>query len=179
MQPGRHIHNLALIGFMGAGKSAVGRLAAEQLRFKFVDTDELIEARTARTIAQIFAEDGEAHFRALEREVVQQLGETRRLVISTGGGLPTHQANLDSLKQHALIVCLWASAERIFERVRHQKHRPLLQTPDPFAKIQELLAARAPFYRQADILLNTDNRSVRQVAQQVVQQFQSVTQQAQ
>ncbi|MFN3407986.1 MAG: shikimate kinase [Limisphaerales bacterium] len=179
MHPARHIRNVALIGFMGAGKSAVGRLVAEQLRFQFVDTDELIETRTGRTISQIFTQDGEAHFRALEREVVQQLADTQHLVIATGGGLPTNQTNLDSLKQHALVVCLWAGAERIYERVRHQKHRPLLQTADPFARIQELLAARAPFYRQADILLNTDNRSVRQVAQQVVQHFQSVVQQSQ
>jgi shikimate kinase len=164
---------------MGAGKTAVGRLVAEHLRFKFVDTDELIETRTGRTIPQIFAQDGEPHFRALEREVVQQLGETHKLVISTGGGLPTNQANLDSLKQHALVVCLWASAEKIYERVRSQTHRPLLQTADPFAKIQELLAARAPFYRQADVLLNTDNRSARQVAAQIVQQFQMIVQQSQ
>lgn len=164
---------------MGAGKTAVGRLVAEHLRFKFVDTDELIETRTGRTIPQIFAQDGEPHFRALEREVVQQLGETQKLVISTGGGLPTYQANLDCLKQHALVVCLWASADKIYERVRNQTHRPLLQTADPFAKIQELLATRAPFYRQADVLLNTDNRSVRQVVQQVVQQFQMVIQQSQ
>jgi len=164
---------------MGAGKPAVGRLVAEQLRFKFVDTDELIEKRTGRAIEQIFSRDGEPHFRALEREVVQQFAGAERLVISTGGGLPVQQENLDSLKQHALVVCLWATAERIYERVRHQKHRPLLQTADPFAKIQEMLAARASFYRQADILLNTDNRSVRQVAQQVVQQFQSITRQSQ
>jgi shikimate kinase len=179
VQPVRHIRNLALVGFMGAGKTAVGRLVAEHLRFKFVDTDELIETRTGRTIPQIFAQDGESHFRALEKEVVQQLAETQKLVISTGGGLPTNQANLDQLKQHALVVCLWASADKIYERVRTQTHRPLLQTTDPFAKIQELLAARAPFYRQADVLLNTDNRSVRQVAQQVVQQFQMVVQQSQ
>lgn len=160
---------------MGAGKSAVGRLVAEQLRFKFVDTDELIEKRAGRAIAQIFSLDGEPRFREIEREVVRQFAGAERLVISTGGGLPVQQENLDSLKQHALVVCLCAPAERIYERVRHQKHRPLLQTADPFAKIQELLAARAPFYRQADILLNTDNRSVRQVAQQVVQQFRSVT----
>lgn len=171
----RHIRNLALIGFMGAGKSAVGRSVAEQLGFEFVDTDELIERRVGKSISQIFAQDGEAHFRELERSVVEQLQSENHLVISTGGGLPTRQENIDSLKTHALIVCLWASADKIWERVRHQSHRPLLQTPDPFAKIQELLAARAPFYRQADVLLNTDNRSVRQAALQVVQQFQLAT----
>lgn len=156
---------------MGAGKSSVGRAVAEQLSFEFVDTDTLIEARTGKSISQIFASEGEAHFRALESSVVQQLEPRERLVISTGGGLPTNQANLDSLKSHALVVCLWASAERIWERVRHQSHRPLLQTPNPQERIQELLVARAPFYRQADVLLHTDNRSQRQVCQQVIQQF--------
>ena len=156
---------------MGAGKSSVGRAVAEQLGFEFVDTDALIEARTGKSISQIFATDGEAHFRALESSVVQQLEPREGLVISTGGGLPADQANLDSLKTHALVVCLWASADRIWERVRHQSHRPLLQTPNPLERIQQLLAARAPFYRQADVLLHTDNRSQRQVCQQVIQQF--------
>ena len=160
---------------MGAGKSSVGRAVAEQLGFEFVDTDEMIESRTGKSIPQIFATDGEAHFRELEHKIVEQLQGSTDRVISTGGGLPTNQANLDSLKTHALVVCLWCSAERIWERVRHQSHRPLLQTPDPQAKIRELLAARAPFYRQADVLLNTDNRSMRQVVQQVVQNFQQAT----
>lgn len=172
MKSHRHIRNLALIGFMGAGKSSVGRIVAEQLGFEFVDTDEMIETRTGKSITQIFAQDGEAHFRDLEYAVIEQLSQSSNLVISTGGGLPTRQANIDSLKTHALVVCLWCSAERIWERVRTQAHRPLLQTPDPQAKIRELLAARAPFYRQADVLLNTENRSQRQVCQQVIQQFQ-------
>jgi shikimate kinase len=160
---------------MGAGKSSVGRAVAEQLGFDFVDTDELIESRTGKSIPQIFAQDGEPHFRELERAVVEQLCTRERIVISTGGGLPVNQANLDSLKTHALVICLWASADKIWERVRHQSHRPLLQTPDPQARIRELLTTRAPFYRQADVLLNTDNRSQRQVCQQVIQQFRSAT----
>lgn len=167
----RHVRNLALVGFMGTGKSSVGRLVAEQLGCKFVDTDELIETRTGKSITQIFTDQGEEHFRELEHQLCVELGESSDVIISTGGGLPTRQANMDSLKQHALVVCLWCSADRIWERVRHQSHRPLLQTPDPQARIQELLAARAPFYRQADILLNTENRSQRQVVQQVVQHF--------
>jgi shikimate kinase len=167
----RHIRNIALIGFMGAGKSSVGRVVADQLGFDFVDTDTLIETRTGKSITQIFASEGEPHFRSLERAVVEQLEDRNDLVIATGGGLPTNQANLDSLKKHALVICLWASAERIWERVRHQSHRPLLQTPNPQERIQQLLAARAQFYRQADVLLHTDNRSQRQVCQQVVQQF--------
>lgn len=157
---------------MGAGKTSVGRYVAEQLGFEFVDTDALIESRTGKTITQIFATEGEAHFRSLEHSVVEQLTARDQVVISTGGGLPTNQANLDSLKTHALVVCLWASADRIWERVKNQSHRPLLQTENPQERIKEMLKTRAPFYRQADVLLHTDNRSQRQVCQQVLQQFQ-------
>lgn len=160
---------------MGAGKSSVGRAVAEQLHFEFVDTDELIESRTGKSITQIFATDGEAHFRELEQKIVEQLQTSTGRVISTGGGLPTRQSNIDSLKSHALVIALCVSPERIWERVRHQSHRPLLQIPNPKAKIVEMLAARAPFYRQADVLLNTDNRSMRQVVQQVVQHFREAT----
>jgi shikimate kinase len=167
----RQIHNLALIGFMGVGKSSVGRMAAVQLRYEFVDTDEFIERRTGRTIAKIFAEDGEPAFRAMERELVTEMEDWRQKVISTGGGLAASDANLASLKRHALVVCLWATPEAIWERVRHQSHRPLLQHPDPLGRIRELLEQRTPFYRQADVLVHTGTRSVREVTQQVLHQL--------
>lgn len=171
MHNGRQLVNLALIGFMGTGKTSAGRLVAEQLRFEFLDTDELIQIRTGRTISDIFAHDGEPVFRQLEQDLVGSLESNRRTVISTGGGLPTNPENLASLKRHALVVCLWASPERIWERVRHQSHRPLLQDPDPQAKIGKLLEQRDSFYRQADVLINTDLRSAREVAQQIILQF--------
>ena len=167
----RQLHNLALIGFMGTGKTSVGRLVADALRFDFLDTDELIEEFTGRSITDIFAKDGEAAFRALEKKVVEQLAEKNKTVISTGGGLPTNPENISKLKANALVVCLWASPKKIWERVRHQAHRPLLRDADPQKKIAELLAAREPFYRQADVLVNTDLRSPREVAQQIVLQF--------
>ena len=169
----RRIQNLALIGFMGGGKSAVGRIVAEQLRFTFLDTDELIETITGKSVAEIFAQQGEAAFRQCEAKVVEELTTRSKIVIATGGGLPINPANLASLRTHALVVCLWASPERIFERVRSQNHRPLLHDADPLAKIRRLLAAREPFYRQADVLVNTELRSAREVAQQVIYQFRS------
>ena len=165
--------NIALIGFMGTGKTSVGRLVAEQLHFDFLDTDEMIQTATGKTINDIFARDGEAAFRELEEKVVEELAHRKRLVISTGGGLPTNPGNLASLKTHALVVCLWASPEKIWERVKNQTHRPLLHDPDPQKKICALLAAREQFYKQADVLLNTELRSLREVAQQVVHQFQA------
>ena len=175
MQSDRRIANLALIGFMGAGKTSVGRFAAEQLHFDYLDTDDLIVSRTGRSIAEIFKTDGEPAFRALECQTVAELTNRTKTVIATGGGLPVNPANLASLKTHALVVCLWASPEKIWERVKNQTHRPLLHDPDPQKKIRELLAAREQFYKQADVLVNTDIRSAREVAQQVVHQFRLAT----
>ena len=171
MQSDRRIVNLALIGFMGTGKTSVARLVSDLLRFDYLDTDELIQSRTGRTINDIFAKDGEPAFRELEQQVTAELSTRERTLIATGGGLPTRPANLASLKTHALVVCLWASPEKIWERVKNQTHRPLLHGPEPQKKIRDLLAAREQFYRQADVLINTDIRSVREVAQQVVHQF--------
>ena len=167
----RHIHNLALIGFMGTGKSSIGRLVADALHFTFLDTDDVITARAGKTISEIFEQNGESSFRDLEKRIVEELTRRTRTVIATGGGLPANEANLASLKTHALIVCLWASPEKIWERVRGQSHRPLLNEADPQEKIRSLLAERGPYYRQADVLVNTEMRSQREVAQQVIHQF--------
>ena len=171
MQNDRHIVNIALIGFMGTGKTSVGRLVADQLHFDYLDTDDVIQLRQGRTITEIFATAGEPAFRKMESELVGELAVRTKTVIATGGGLPMNPQNLVSLKTHALVVCLWASPEKIWERVKNQTHRPLLHDADPQKKIRELLAAREPFYRQADVLLNTERRSVGEVTQQVVHQF--------
>ena len=167
----RPIRNLALIGFMGTGKSSVGRLVADLLHFTFLDTDHVIEARAGKSIADIFAQDGEPAFRNWERRIVEELALRDKTVISTGGGLPANEKNLASLKKHALVVCLWASAETIYERVRGHDHRPLLNETDPLAKIRSLLTIREPYYRQADVLVNAEIRSVRELAMQVIHQF--------
>jgi shikimate kinase len=167
----RSIHNLALIGFMGTGKSCVGRVAADMMHFTFLDTDHVIEARAGKAVSDIFAQDGEPAFRQWERRIVEELTRRDKTVIATGGGLPMDEANLASLKTHALVICLWASPETIWERVRGLNHRPLLNDDDPLAKVRQLLAVREPYYRQADVLVNTGMRSVREVALHVVHQF--------
>lgn len=167
----RELHNLALIGFMGTGKSCVGRVVADALHFTFLDTDHVIEARAGKTITEIFAQEGEPAFREWEQRVVEELGRRTKTVIATGGGLPVNPLNLERLKSHALVVCLWASPETIFERVRDHAHRPLLNEPDPLAKIRQLLEMRQPHYRQADVLVSTEVRSLREVAAQIVHQF--------
>jgi shikimate kinase len=172
MSSTRHLSNIALTGFMGTGKSTVGRLIAEQLRFHYVDTDELIEIRAGKSVSSIFAIEGEAAFRQHEKEIVAELLSRQQTVIATGGGLGANPENLSSLKQHALVVCLWASPEKIWERVKNQTHRPLLQDADPLGKIRNLLAVREAGYKQADVLLNTEVRSLKEVANQVMLQFQ-------
>ena len=175
MQSIRQPANLALIGFMGTGKTTVGRLVAEALHFDFLDTDELIQSRTGKSIAEIFAQDGEPAFRELERQIVRELSTKTKTVISTGGGLPTNPENLALLKSYAVVVCLWSSPDKIWNRVKNQTHRPLLHDPNPQKKIQDLLTTREPFYKQADVLVNTDVRNVREVVQQLVVQFKLAT----
>lgn len=167
----RQIHNLTLIGFMGTGKSTVGRRVADALHFTFLDTDDVIEARAGATIQEIFQHHGESAFREWEHRIVEELTRRNKTVIATGGGLPANEANLASLKSHSLVVCLWSSPEKIWQRVKGQTHRPLLNNPDPLGRIKELLETRAPYYRQADVLVNTEFRSLQEVTQQVIHQF--------
>jgi shikimate kinase len=175
MTSGRRFSNIALVGFMGTGKSTVGQMAASMLNFRFIDTDEMIEGMAGKRISEIFAAEGEPRFREYEQQVVGRLREMTGAVISTGGGLIMRPENFASLKEHSLVVCLWCSAETIFRRVGHQTHRPLLQVEQPLEKIRELLTERAPVYRQADVLLNSEFRKPREVATHVVHQFRAVT----
>ena len=174
MRSSRVFSNIALIGFMGTGKSTVGQLTAQMLHFQFLDTDEMIESLTQRRISEIFATEGETQFRKYENEVVQQLKNAKHSVISTGGGLITIPESFQSLREHALVVCLWCSPEAILKRVGHQSHRPLLQVENPLEKIRELLHQREPFYRQADVLLSSEFRTPREVAAHVAQHYRSV-----
>lgn len=156
--------NLALAGFMGTGKSATGRVLADRLHLPFIDMDAEIERREGRAIPEIFRDAGEAHFRALERALVRELASAPGRVIACGGGVVVNPDNLADLERSGLVVCLEASAETIHERVRHDTHRPLLQAPDPAARIRELLDQRRPFYEAVRHRIQTDGRTPEQVA---------------
>jgi len=159
---------------MGSGKSTVGRIVARELGMSFIDTDEAVEARTGRRIAEIFAASGEAAFREQEREVVAELVQREGLVMATGGGLVCQPGNMALLKSGSLVVCLWAAPDTIWERVRTQTHRPLLQVAEPRAEVSRLMGLREPFYRESDVLINSGLRSLREVAVQVAHHFRSV-----
>jgi len=141
--------NLVLIGFMGSGKSSVGRLAAKELGFQFLDTDQIIVERSGRQISEIFASDGEAAFRTLETEVIGSLLHLRRCIISTGGGAILSAHNRSMLRALGFVVCLTASEEVLFERVSRNTKRPLLQTENPKETLSKLIQARTALYFEA------------------------------
>lgn len=142
--------NIVLIGFMGSGKSTVGRDLARRLRFQFLDTDRVIEDRTGVRIKQMFERHGEAYFRDRETAALQTLlMGTHRHVIATGGGIVTQPRNLPLLRKLGWVVLLKADPDEICRRVGHGKTRPLLDVEDPRAKVEQLLAERGPIYEEA------------------------------
>lgn len=156
---------------MGTGKSEVGRILAEKLSFNFVDTDVEIEKRENMRISEIFANYGEERFREIEGDIIKDLSEKENMVISTGGGVVLRESNMVNLRKKGIIVCLTASAETVFERVKDKKDRPLLQVEDQLKKIKELLDYRAPFYNNADITIKTENKTPAEIALEIIEQL--------
>ena len=142
--------NLVLIGFMATGKSTVGRECARILNLRYRDSDRLVEKRASKSIADLFAQDGEAAFRAMERSAIRTLAAANPLVLSTGGGAVMDEANVDTLRRTGFIVLLWAEPRAILRRVGNPASRPLLSAcEDPGSRVRELLAEREPAYRAA------------------------------
>lgn len=160
--------NIVLTGFMGTGKSSVGGELARRLQWGFVDTDALIEARCGRTIAHLFAEKGEVAFRDWEAAVAQELEQETGLVIATGGGMMVNPQNAAALSYNNLILCLTADPATILARVQQMPgERPLLNTPDPLARITTLLHERAPVYNRYPAI-NTTGKSTSQIADEIM-----------
>lgn len=161
--------NIVLIGFMGTGKTAIGKRLANRLGREFVDTDKEIERVTGKTIPQIFAQDGELRFRSEERLVIQKLSRREGMVIATGGGAVLNPDNVADLKRNGILICLAADPEVIYQRVRGKKQRPLLNKKgDLRVQIQELLAKRKPFYQVADYTVDTGNRLPDRVVDEII-----------
>lgn len=167
--------NIALIGFMGTGKTAVGRALAKKLRKKFVELDYEIEQAAGKPIPQIFQQNGEIRFREFEIEAAKKVAQGKNQVIACGGGLVLNWINIDRLKLGAVIVYLTASPSVVLKRTLADANiRPLLDVPDRVARIRELLKFRKPFYaRAADITVNTNRRDVESVVTEIVRQLKS------
>jgi shikimate kinase len=161
--------NIVLIGFMGSGKTAVGRRVAEQMRFQFVDTDSLIVSRAGMDIPAIFARHGEERFREMETAALESLSTLDRCVISTGGGIVMRERNRELLRALGVVVWLTADEDTIFERVSRNTKRPLLQTENPRETVSQLLAARRPIYTAAaDATVDTTGLSHASAAKAVI-----------
>ena len=161
--------NIALIGFMGAGKTAVGKALAGKLNRQFVELDSLIEQRAGKPIPEIFRQEGEIAFRELEIEVTKEISNKKNLVIACGGGVVLNKINIDRLRKESRIVYLTAPPKVILKRVSGGEGRPLLNVPNKTLEIQELLRFRKPFYeRAADIKVDTSKLDIDTVAEQII-----------
>ncbi|MFC5303122.1 shikimate kinase [Azospira restricta] len=167
--------NIYLVGLMGAGKTTIGKVLARRLGWRFVDSDHEIEARTGVRIPTIFEIEGEEGFRRRETQVLRELTGLRNVVMATGGGAVIAEENRRLLRDHGLVVYLDVSPAQLYERTRHDRNRPLLQVADPLRRLQELLAAREPFYREvADIVVDGNRCNAQAVVQLLTREHENL-----
>ena len=163
--------NLYLVGFMGTGKSTVGRLVARQLGFQFIDSDHEIERLQGKPVAQIFATEGEDKFRVMEREFVEHGHPAQGCVVACGGGLVVPAGMLELLRARGIVMCMHAPIETILRRTMHATHRPLLQVENPEQRLRELYAQREEIYRRTGTMVLTDRRPMREIAAHVLRVY--------
>jgi len=165
--------SLFLTGPMGAGKSTIGRQLSKRLNKEFHDSDQEIEARTGVDIPLIFELEGETGFRKREQAVIEELTRIPGIILATGGGAILDPENRRNLSKNGRVIYLHASVNQQLKRTRRDRNRPLLQTADPRARLEELMAIRDPLYREiADVIIETDGKRVRDVVRQIIQQLQ-------
>jgi shikimate kinase len=165
--------NIFLIGPMGSGKTTIGRHLAKALKLEFIDSDHVIEQRTGADIPWIFDIEGEPGFRRRERAVIEELTRRHGIVLATGGGAVIDPHNRAGLAAHGVVVFLQASVDKILSRTAASQNRPLLRAENPRARVEELLAARDPLYREiADIIVNTDRRGVKSTVNLILEYLQ-------
>lgn len=161
--------NIALIGMMGSGKTTVGNLLKEELNnFTFIDTDTKIIEKENKSINEIFSMYGEEYFRNIETEILKNILNNDNQIISTGGGIIKSEENIKLLKENATVIYLKASAEKLYERVKNNKERPLLNTENMLKKIKQLLNERENNYNKADYTINTDNKSPKEITNEII-----------
>jgi len=167
-----HPRNIFLIGPMGAGKSAVGRYLARTLHLSFVDSDDEIESRTGVDIPFIFEKEGEEGFRKRETAVIDDLSKMDGVVLATGGGAVINPDSRSRLGGRGFVVYLYTTVDQQVARTQKGRERPLLESADPRVTLQELLDTRDPMYREiADIIVETDGRKVKSVANEIIEQI--------
>jgi len=164
-----HNESIFLIGPMGAGKSTVGKLLAEKLKYQFVDSDHEIENKTGVTIPMIFDIEGEAGFRNREASVIDELSQRSELILATGGGAVETESNRQHLRSRGFVVYLKSSVDALISRTKHDRNRPLLQTDNPSKVLRDLLEKREPWYLEmADLVIETQQNSVHKVVNKII-----------
>ncbi|MEY8392506.1 shikimate kinase [Lachnospiraceae bacterium 45-W7] len=164
--------NIYLIGFMGTGKSTVSHKLARLLGYEELDTDAWIVQRQGRSIAEIFEAQGEAAFRDMETALLEELAEGERKIISCGGGMAIREENADLMRKNGIVVLLTAEPETIFDRVKKDNGRPVLNGNMNVEYIRSLLAQRKPYYRAAgEMEIATDGRSPEEIAEKIVKEM--------
>lgn len=168
------MRNVVLVGFMGTGKSVVGKRVAAELGWPFYDTDQLIEAKAGMKVSRIFETKGEEAFRSMEREVVAEISQRDGCVISTGGGVVADPENVRRLTEKGELICLVATPEVILKRIeRRRDARPLLLEGDPLVRIKTLLEQRRPYYAQASFSLDTTFLSIEKIVEAILRRMKS------
>jgi shikimate kinase len=162
------MENIYLVGFMGTGKTCVGRELARRKKWHFIDLDNFIELKEKRTISDIFAKEGESHFRRLEKKALKEIAKEKKFIVACGGGIVINSENIEVMKDSGMIICLSATPEVIYKRVSLSLHRPLLKVKDPKKQIELLLKLRAPFYAQADKIVDTSKYSIKEIADKII-----------
>lgn len=166
------VGSVFLVGPMGVGKTTIGRQLADVLGREFKDSDREIEERTGATIPLIFELEGESGFRKRECEMINELTQVSNLILATGGGVVLNQDNRNCLRERGTVIYLQASVDQLVKRTSRSKHRPLLQTANPRAKIEQLLKERTPLYESvADLIVETGRRSVKSVLKEILKRL--------
>ncbi len=164
--------NIFLVGLMGAGKTTVGRMLAKHLDLVFYDSDVEIEKRTGVKIPVIFELEGEAGFRKREVAVIEELSKLQNIVLATGGGAVLSETTRKNLKQNGTTIYLRANVHELWNRTRNDKNRPLLQTPDPKKRLEELYQVRDPLYQQvASLVVDTGGQPVSTLVHHIEQKL--------
>jgi len=169
--------NIYLIGFMGSGKSTLGRLLAHRLGREFLDTDELIEERAGKSIAEIFRVEGEAHFRKLETLCITEVAQQKNLVVALGGGAPIREENWEILKNTGLSIYLRVSPKTVLKRTKDDPDRPLIAGKDRkerLERIRLLLEFREPYYSRADIVVENNGDDPQETIEEILRRLKAI-----